>query len=322
MRRVLITGSGGFVGRVLAERMTATGIEVWGADRLPEDRPAQKTRRIAVDLTDREAVAKLLDQSKPDAIVHLAAQSSARMSFDNPVGTITDNTIPVLHLLDELRRRSSVCRLLAVGSADEYGPVTSEDQLPLRETSPIDPQNPYALSKWMQTQCCRTYAALYGVDVVMTRSFNHTGAGQRIDFVLPSFAREIAGIKLGKRDPVIHVGNLDTKRDFLDVRDVCEAYIGLLEGGRRGEIYNVCSGNSYRIGDLLDRLCVLAGVYVEIKIDPSRLRPVDTLELRGDPAKIKTDTGWRPKIPIEETLRWLLTYWEQKLLVEENSRAC
>jgi GDP-4-dehydro-6-deoxy-D-mannose reductase len=147
----------------------------------------------------------------------------------------------------------------------------------------------------------------------MTRSFNHTGPGQRDAFVLSSFAKQVAEIRRGRRRPVIDVGNLEVRRDFLDVRDVCDAYVALLEKGCSGETYNVCSGNSYRLRDLLDRLCALAGAEVRINVDPARLRPVDVAELRGDPSKMREHTGWTAKHPIEETLTTLLEYWDREL---------
>jgi GDP-4-dehydro-6-deoxy-D-mannose reductase len=319
VKRVLITGSGGFVGKVLVEKMAALGFEVWGADRAPSERFAGK-HQLSVDLTNEGAVCKLMDQAQPEWIVHLAAQASVRRSFDEPIETILTNTLPILYILDCLKARPGACRLLAIGSADEYGPVASPDQLPLTEDSPVAPNNPYALAKSIQNQYCRGYATLYGLDVLMTRSFNHTGAGQRDTFVLPSFARQLAQIKLDRRDPVLRVGNLDAKRDFLDVGDVCEAYTALLDKGSKGETYNVCSGNSYRIRDLLDKLCELSGTDVEIEVDPDRLRPSDTPELRGDPSKIGADTGWSPSTPIDDTLRSLLAYWEGVLSSEDSTK--
>lgn len=315
MKRILVTGSGGFVGRVFVARAVDLGYEVWGADRAPSER-FRGDRQLSVDLCDEAAVSGLLEQARPDAIVHLAAQSSVRRSFDEPVETIANNTMPALYLLDSLRESERACRLLVIGSADEYGPVVSAEMLPLREDGPLRPNNPYALAKSIQNQYSRAYATLYGVDVVMTRSFNHTGPGQSDTFVLPAFARQIVQIKLGRSEPVIRVGNLDIRRDFLDVRDVCDAYVALLERGKTGETYNVCSGESFELRDLLGRMCGLAGVDVTIEVDPQRLRPADTPELRGDPSRIEADTGWKARTPIDETLLSLLEWWEQSLVGE------
>lgn len=313
MKRVLVTGSGGFVGRTLVSKLVSLGYEVWGVDRVPTEGRFAGERELAVELKDPEAVAGLLEQSNPEGIFHLAAQASVRESFDKPIDTILDNTLPILYILDRIKAGLSGCRLLVVGSADEYGTIGDPERLPLGEDSPVHPNNPYALAKSIQNQYCLGFAALYGLDVVLTRSFNHTGPGQADSYVLASFARQVAEIKLGRREPVIQVGNLDVKRDFLDVRDVCAAYVALMERGTKGEIYNVCTGASYVLRDLLDKMCKLAGVDVNVVIDPNRLRPADTPELRGVADKIRTDTGWKPKYTIEETLGELLRHWETVL---------
>ena len=230
-------------------------------------------------------------------------------SFDEPTTTLQDGTAPALHILEHVRQGKRSPRVLLIGSADEYGSV-SPAQIPVREDIPVNPESPYALAKAIQNHYGRMYAKLYRVDAVMTRSFNHTGPGQRDVFVLSSFAKQVAEIRRGQREAEIEVGNLDVRRDFLDVRDVCDAYVVLLKKGRMGETYNVCSGQSYRVGDLLRELCALAGVHVAIRVDVARLRPVDTPELRGDPSKMTQHTGWTVKVPIQETLQSLLDYWD------------
>lgn len=297
----------------MTDRLGARGDEVWGVDRFEPDGGFAGHRLLIADLGDHEETRGALDTADADVIVHLAAQASVRQSFDEPRETFLNNTQPVLSILDWMREHGGRRRLLAVGSADEYGVVEDPEALPLRETSPVAPVSPYALAKVVQGELCRQYGALYNVDVVLTRSFNHTGAGQRDAFVLPSFARQIVEIKLGRREPVIEVGNLDVRRDFLDVRDVCDAYIALIENGLRGETYNVCSGRAYHLRTVLERMAALAGTEVEIRVEPARLRPVDTPELRGDPAKIRRDTGWEPAIDIDGMLESLLADWEQRL---------
>lgn len=312
MKRILVTGCWGFVGRVVVGMLHARGFETWGADVKDSTEEFPGKEYIPCDLQDENAVAALLDKIRPEYIIHLAAQSSAGVSFGEPLRTIRSNVLPILHILDFLRTRSLKTRLLAVGSADEYGPV-SQDAMPLVESRAPNPVNPYALSKVMQAECCKSYAALYEVDVVITRSFNHTGAGQTDTFVLPSFARQVAEIGAGLRHPVIEVGNLDVRRDFLDVRDVGAAYIALLEKGRKGEIYNVCSGRAYRLHDLLDQIIQIAGTKVEVRVSADRLRPVDTPELRGDNGKITRDTGWEPKISMKDTLSTLVAHWREMI---------
>ena len=309
MAKIFITGCGGFVGRVLVQRLVADGHEVSGIDRVGWDDFPGSTL-LTGDLNDHNVVDDALNQIKPSAIVHLAAQASVRQSFDTPAETLAANTAPTLHILNYLRRTDTSVRLLAVGSADEYGTILPEF-LPLREDTPIAPVSPYALAKSIQNQCCMLFAELYGTNVVITRSFNHTGAGQRDVFVLPSFARQVVEIKKGLKEPVLLVGNLEVKRDFLDVRDVCSAYIALLNKGRRGETYNVCSGESQSVRSILERMCEIADVEIEINIDPERLRPVDVPELRGDANKLRAETGWTPEFDMDDTLRSLLDYWDE-----------
>jgi GDP-4-dehydro-6-deoxy-D-mannose reductase len=306
VKPVLVTGSNGFVGRALTRALETEGFEVWGVDR-ERDPHEHSGRTLAGDLCDAAFVKSVLERIRPQAIVHLAAQSSAGRSFDDPHFTIKNNLLPALHLLEHLRSGAGA-RLLSVGSAEIYGPCTTND-LPLSEERAPNPISPYALSKMFQELSCAHYASVYGLDVVMTRSFNHTGAGQRDTFVLSSFARQVVEIKNGVRPPQVHVGNIDVRRDFLDVSDVCRAYALLLARGRRGTVYNVCSGVAYSLRDLLLKLAALAGVEVEILSDPERIRSRDIPELRGDNRRIATDTGWAPTIPIEETLRTLVDFW-------------
>lgn len=311
MPRALVTGCNGFVGRALVERLVGGGYDVWGVDRSMDAAAFPGKGRVTGDLTDAAQAARAVEEAKPDCIVHLAAQASVRRSFDEPAETLRDNTVPALNLLETVRRLGWQTRVLLVGSADEYGTVAA-DSLPLTESTPANPESPYALAKVIQSQYGRAFAKLFGVDAVMTRSFNHTGPGQRDAFVLSNFAKQLVEIKRGHREAVIDVGNLDVRRDFLDVRDVCDAYVVLLQKGRSGESYNVCSGRSFRIGDLLDQLCAFAGVRVTVRVDSARLRPVDMPELRGSPAKMKEHTGWVARRPINDTLRSLIEYWEKK----------
>lgn len=310
MKRILVTGCGGFVGTAVVRKLIETGAGVWGADIGITPKAFSGFEYTRIDLADFDAVRALLKKAAPEGIIHLAAQSSAGRSFDMPHETIRNNLFAALNLLEAIRTFTVPVRLLAVGSADEYGPVDPM-HLPLLETRPPHPANPYAVSKTMQTQCCMTYHALYGVDVIVTRSFNHTGPGQTDTFVLPSFARQIVEIKHKLREPVMEVGNIEIKRDFLDVRDVVDAYSALLDKGKAGEIYNVCSGKSYSLKELLHKMCAIAGVTVDVRVREDRIRPLDTPELRGNKLKITRDTGWSPGIPIEETMRSLLEHWER-----------
>ena len=296
----------------MAARLRVGGFEVRGVDRTPSCDVLPANAYLSGDLRDSGFVAEAMGSTDLDCIVHLAAQSSVRRSFDEPVATLSDGTLPALHILNHLRESGAKTRVLLVGSADEYG-VVPADEMPIAETHAVNPASPYALAKSVQNQFGAMFNTLYGVDTVMTRSFNHTGPGQREDFVLSNFARQVAEIKRGRHEPVIDVGNLEIRRDFLDVRDVCDAYVVLLKKGRSGETYNVCSGNSYRIRDLLDRICALAGVTVQVRVDQARIRPVDMPDLRGDGTKIHEHTGWRAKLDINETLKAMLEDWDHKI---------
>jgi GDP-4-dehydro-6-deoxy-D-mannose reductase len=304
MKRVLITGYGGFVGPYVADALVEAGHRVWGVDEKPSIPDTRVEGYVSRDLSDRQSVEALFDAVSPDAVVHLAAQSSAGRSFAEPFDTLTRNIWPVLNILETVRKRGIQTRILAVGSGEIYGPAAEAD-LPLPETRAPNPVNPYALSKAIQEQCCLHYASLYGTDVVATRSFNHTGAGQRDTFVLPSFARQVREIRDGIREPVVNVGDIDLRRDFTDVRDIARGYVALLEKGKGGEVYNVGSGTSYSLRELLHRLFEIARVEPEIRVDSERMRPADMRDLRGDPSKIARDTGWTPRIAIADTLEWL-----------------
>lgn len=314
--RVLVTGCEGFVGRILTGLLEDEGLETWGVDRKGGSRGGHCTTYVDVDLQSHSAVAEMLDRAQPRYIIHLAAQSSGGLSFSRPKETLVNNVVPALNILESLRLADWRSRLLVVGSADVYGPVKPE-ALPMVETHAANPNNPYALSKAMQEDSSLLYSRIYGVDVVMTRSFNHTGPGRPDTFVLSSFARQIVEAKKGRREPAIDVGDLTVRRDFSDVRDVCRAYALLLREGERGEIYNVCSGVSRSLRDILDSLIELAGVRIDVRVDSERLRPSDMPELRGDNSKLKAATGWVPEIPFTETLRSLLDYWDREL---EDSR--
>ncbi len=317
MERVLVTGSSGFVGQTLVPMLLEEGFEVWGADRSSGGETFPGKKFLEFDLSDTEDIDSLLAEAAPDFIVHLAALSSAGRSFEEPSKTIEANMLPALRLLEVLRKKGMKCRLLAIGSADEYGPVNGAD-LPISEDVDPNPVNPYALSKLLQEKCCLLYAALYHVDVVLTRSFNHTGPGQTDTFVLPSFARQVVEIKRGWREPVISTGDSEVCRDFLDVRDAAAAYMALLRRGASGRIYNVCSGRSYKLKDLLNRLCKIAGVNPAIKTAAGKLRPSETRQLVGSNSRIQQDTGWCPRFDIDKTLRSLVEFWEKELKKMDN----
>lgn len=249
--------------------------------------------------------------AEPDAVLHLAGQANVLQSFQDPEGTFAINTIGTLRLLQGLKRAGATPRIVAVSSGDVYG-VAADGEMPLSERRLPRPLSPYGISKLAAEAIAYQWTKTERMPVVIARPFNHVGAGQSDSFVLPAFARQIAEIKAGKRDPVILVGDIDTTRDFTHVADIVEAYFLLLEKGEPGEIYNVCSGIDHRIRDLLERMLEISGVMAEIRRDPARFRPAEQRVMRGDNAKI-TRLGWAPQRSIDDALKEILADWEKRI---------
>jgi GDP-4-dehydro-6-deoxy-D-mannose reductase len=298
--RVLVTGARGFVGGHLTAALRERGHEVIEADRAARDDEV-----LSLDVTDGLAVRAAFDLARPDAVAHLAAQASVAESLDDPDGTFRVNAGGTLNVLDAARAvaaEGAPARVLVASSAEVYG-VQPRDAYPLRETAPALPRNPYAASKAAAEALARAYARSYGVDAVVTRAFNHIGPHQHEHFAVAAFALQIARAAAGL-DRVVRVGNLDASRDVLDVRDVCAAYVLLLEGGgEAGEVYNVCSGTATTMRELLRRLIEIGRVAVEVREDQERMRPSDLPISVGDASKLHAATGWTPRIPLGVALR-------------------
>jgi GDP-4-dehydro-6-deoxy-D-mannose reductase len=313
--RVLVTGVTGFVGRHLVELLRAQRppLLLYGLARARGDLVLPRgVHLVEADLEDAGAVEAALERARPDRIFHLAGRSSVQQSFADPAGTLRTNVHGLLNLLEAVRRSGGQPRILIVGSADEYGAVEAA-RLPISEATPLNPRSPYAVSKMAQGFLARQYALSFGMQIVRTRTFPHTGPGRGEVFAESSFARQIAEIEMGHRPPVVEVGNLEAVRDFTDVRDVVRGYWALCESGATGEVYNVCSGCGVRIGALLEKLIALARVRVEVRQDASRLRPADIPALVGDPARLRAATGWTPSFSLDDTLRDLLDDWRRRL---------
>lgn len=314
--RVLITGVAGFVGWHLAAwlRETWPDAELFGLDRphgaMPAEPPREVTSLVA-DLDDRETVFAAVERSRPDRVVHLAGQSSVQYSWTDPGSTLRTNLLGAVHLLEALRAIVPGCTALMIGSAEEYGAAEIADP-PFREDHPLRPRNPYAVSKAAQGLLALGYAEPGVLSVLLTRTFPHTGPRRGEAFAESSFARQLAEIGAGRRDPVIEVGNLDAVRDFADVRDVVRAYALLLERGESGGIYNVCTGSGVSIRQVLDTLIDLSGLEVEVRVDRSRLRPSDVPCLVGDPSRLKA-LGWEPGFDLRQTLHDLLADWKRRV---------
>lgn len=303
MKKLLVTGLTGFVGSVLRAWVEAgrgpAGLQLCGPDE-------------SLDLRDGPAVARMVASLAPDAVLHLAAQSHVGQSLADPATTLQINVVGTANLLKALTDHGFAGRMLYVSSADVYG-IVAEDRLPVAETHPPAPLSPYGASKVAAEVLCLQWARTHGLQVLIARPFNHTGPGQRPEFAPPGFARDAVAIARGLRPPVLPVGDLQVTRDFLDVRDVIDAYLRLLESGTAGEIYNICSGREVLLADMLDRLLALAGVQPRLERDPARLRPAEQRRMCGDHGKLTAATGWQPRHPLDETLAQLIDYWHKEL---------
>jgi GDP-4-dehydro-6-deoxy-D-mannose reductase len=316
--KALVTGISGFVGSHMAEYLLNRNIEVVGTirnrSRMDHIVHLQKDIRLAeCELRDPFSVETLMDRERPDLVFHLAAQSFVPTSWNSPIDTIHNNVAGQVNLFEAVRRLglTNKTKIQIACSSEEYGQVEPEET-PIKETNPLRPLSPYAISKVAQDYLGYQYYKSYGLHVVRTITFNHTGPRRGENFVTSNFAKQIVDIEKGKKPPVIYVGNLDAKRDFTDVRDVVRGYWLALEKGTPGEAYNIASGTCYTIAEMLRLLLSFSSVKIEVKTDPSRLRPSDVEILLGDYGKFRLATGWAPEIPFERTMEDLLQYWRSQ----------
>ncbi len=286
--------------------------EVFGIDMV---RPAFADRISAKNIAFRQEIMDLMDAAKlrrvvtsfhPDYVLHLAAFSSVAYSWKHPEETFLNNSTIFMNLISAVRELNEPCRILSVGSSEEYGHVP-EDALPLSETYPLQPNSPYAVARVTQERLSDMYVREFGMDIVMTRSFNHIGPGQDKRFVVPSFVDRMKRIgESGADSGEIETGNIEIIRDFVDVRDVVKAYYRLLEAGKKGEVYNVCSGKGIRLSDLIEIIAGILEVQITTRVNPEYVRPNDIAKIIGDPNKIYRELGWKAEINCEQTLRDLV----------------
>lgn len=318
--RVLITGITGFAGSHLAEYVLAEhpDAHVFGTmrwrSRTENIRDIEsKVELIECDLRDLSSVKQSIERVRPDRIFHLAAQSFVPSSWNAPAESLSTNILGQLNIFESVRALELDPWIQLACSSEEYGMVY-ENEVPIKETNPLRPLSPYAVSKVGQDYLGYQYCQSFGMKIVRTRAFNHDGPRRGDVFVSSNFARQLVRIEKGKQEPEIHVGNLEARRDFTDVRDIVRAYWLALDGKcEPGEAYNICSGTDYRIKDVLDTLIEMSGQKVEIKEDPARLRPSDVPVLVGDASKFHAATGWEPKIPYEQTLADMIDYWRAEI---------
>jgi GDP-4-dehydro-6-deoxy-D-mannose reductase len=317
MRRVLVTGVTGFAGSHLVDYMlTRNDCEIFGIQRWrsPLENVTHFLNKITMvecDLRDASSTRDTLERVRPDWIFHLAAQSFVPTSWSAPTESLTTNVLGQLNIFEAVRRIGLQCRIQIACSSEEYGMVYA-DELPIKETNPLRPLSPYAVSKVAQDMLAYQYWMSWKVDSVRTRGFNHEGPRRGPVFVASDFAKQIADIEKGLKPPVLHVGNLEARRDFTDVRDMVRGYWLALEKCEPGEVYNLCSGRDYSIQRVLDLLLGMTKVKIEVRQDRMRLRPSDVPVLLGDCTKFKLATGWEPVIPFEQTLQDMLDFWRAR----------
>ncbi len=314
--KILVTGFSGFVGRHFLRYLEENAIEadLLGVGRSGLAFPLAGLRHVRaayqqLDLLDKGGVDELIYGFQPTHILHLAAYSSVGFSWKKPVESFMNNTNVLLNLLEQVRTLKLQCRILSIGSSEEYGNVLPE-AVPLREDAALKPVSPYAAARVAQELLSRVYAAGYGLDIVMTRSFNHIGPFQREVFVIPSLAKQLTEIRYRAAEPRLVTGDRSVVRDFVDVRDVVRAYHGLLLHGKPGETYNVCSGRGVTIDGVIDLMQELLGTRAELATDQALLRPSDNRVIVGSNEKILQAIGWEPRISLQDSLASILEWWK------------
>ena len=322
--RILITGITGTVGAFLARELLSHDptTEIHGTyrwrSRMEKVEPLRKEiRLLECDVRDGSSVRRLITEVRPHHIYHLAAQSNVQTSRHAPADTLSTNINGLVNVLEAVREICPQARILVPGSSEEYG-LQSPGEQPIREENDLRPLSPYAVSKVSQDMVGLQYAASYKLHIVRTRAFNHTGPGREDVFVESSFARQIAEIEAGLREPVIHVGNLDVVRDYSDARDIVRAYRLALEMGAAGEVYNICSGTGLLVGEILRMLLAISGIQATIAPDPQRIRHREPPALVGDCTRFRTLTGWTPQIPFRQTLQEILDFWRAAVARQEH----
>lgn len=314
--KALITGITGFVGSYLAELLLSQGMEVSGLIRWRSqmDNINHIKNRLSLiegDLRDSHSMKRVIEEAEPDYIFHLGAQSFVPMSWNAPTDTVETNVNGTINLLEAVRKSKNNPKIQIAGSSEEYG-LVYPNELPIKETNPLRPLSPYGVSKVAEDLIGWQYFKSYGLKIVRTRAFNHTGPRRGDVFVTSNFAKQIVEIEKNMEEPIIYVGNLNAQRDFTDVRDIVKAYWLSLNKCKFGEVYNICSGKAITMRSVLDLLLSMAKKEIEVKVDESRLRPSDVEVLHGDCSAFRKETGWKPEIPFEKTMNDLLNYWREK----------
>ncbi len=315
---ILVTGAVGFVGQHLMQHLRDMYPEarLHGVVIAPPGDGALPANYHTLDLRDPAVVAALIDGIAFTHIYHLAAQANVARSHDHPWETLENNIRMQVNLLEAIRHASTPARLLIISSGEVYG-TDANSSTPPDETAPLRPTSPYSVSKVAQDMLGLQYHLAHQLPIMRARPFNHLGPGQALGFVAPDFAMQVARIEAGLQEPVMHVGSLDSERDFTDVRDIVRAYQVIMDYGIPGEAYNVASGHTRRIGEILETLCSLATTPITVTQDPARMRPGKPGKSWGDATKLRETLGWAPQIPLETTLADVLNDWRARVKLEQ-----
>jgi GDP-4-dehydro-6-deoxy-D-mannose reductase len=305
--RALVTGSHGFVGHHLRRVLHERGMAVIGVGRTPRIAPREEDF-IAADLRIRDDALRAVRESSPDLVFHLAGNTGRASPAAE---TLRTNVLGTLNLMEGLAVHGRSCRVLVIGTSAQYGRVPEREN-PIGEETELRAEGAYGWSKSAAETLALSFHGRNELSVIAVRPFNHLGPGEPPEFVASSFARQVVEIETGG-EPVLHTGNLEPIRDLTDVRDLARGYVQLAEGGRGGEIYNLCSGRGVRIGDLLAMILDRSGVTAEVRPDPNRIRPGELAVQIGSAAKAERETGWRPEIPLEKSVDDLLEHWRDRL---------
>lgn len=316
-KKVLITGITGFAGSHLAELLLKKKIKVYGTCRWRSrteniEQIKNKLNLIEADLLDLSSLEKVMMDVRPDYVFHLAAQSFVPTSWTSPSVTMEINAVGSVNLFEAIRSAKIDPFIQIACSSEEYG-LVKPDEVPIKETNPLRPLSPYAVSKISLDFLGYQYQQNYGLKIIRTRGFNHTGPRRGEVFVCSVFAKQIAEIEKGRKEPILLVGNLKAVRDFTDVRDMVRGYWLAAIKGEPGEVYNICSGKGVKIQEVLDKLLKMSKVKIKVKQDPARIRPSDVPILLGDYSKFRRQTGWKPTIKFDQTLKDILDYWRKRV---------
>lgn len=316
-KKALIIGAGGFVGNYIIKHFQndlSWQVEV---TKMEHENIGSEVKTYNLDILDISQIKQVLNASRPDYIVHLAAQSSVALSWKNPTLTVDVNIKGSINVMDAVRDLDYKPRLLLIGSGEEYGHIKPEET-PIVEDNVRRPGNIYAATKACQNMIGKIYADGYDMDIMMVRAFNHIGPNQAPIFVVADFCKQVAEIEKGIKEPIIKVGNLSAKRDFTDVRDVVRAYGLILQKGKKGETYNVGSGNAVAIQMILDKIIAMSSIDIKEEVDPNKLRPVDVPIIEADTNKLRETTGWEQTIELDTTLEETLNYWRNQDINSKN----